>query len=72
MVLGALLTFCICKRRKQNRRRKGKTPSPPTPHVYSEIPGNVSPGVCKGKKESEGQGRGQRLRLALLRAQVDF
>lgn len=30
MVLGALLTFCICKRRKQNRRRKGKTPPPST------------------------------------------
>lgn len=51
MVLGALLTFCICKRRKQNRRRKGKTPPP----LYSEIPGNVSLlESAKGRKSQKG------------------
>lgn len=55
MVLGALLTFCICKRRKQNRRRKGKTPPlfPPTSTVKSL--GTSLLESAKGRKSQKGK-----------------
>ena len=55
MVLGALLTFCICKRRKQNRRIKGKTSPTHTSTVKSL--GTSLLESAKGRKSQKGKVR---------------